>query len=96
MLMWFCSAMFRFLVIFSVLGAPFFAVVGYMVLWSVSMSLTFRFISSIGRSPVSLLSLSFIDSFVLALAINISIFCVVGILLLCAFCLYFGMFHCIL
>jgi len=95
MLMWFWSAMFRLFVIFSVLGAPFLAVVGYIFLWFVSMSLTFRLHSSTGLMPVSLLILSLSDSLVLALAMSMSICCVVGIFLFCVFGLYFGICHCI-
>lgn len=60
-LMWFCSIVVKLLFIFSVLGAPFLAVVGYIVLWFRSMSLTFRLHSSIGLSPVSLLIVSLVD-----------------------------------
>lgn len=45
------------------------------------MSLTFRFISSIGLSPVSLLIFSLVDSIRPALVVSISTFCVVGILI---------------
>jgi len=59
------------------------------------MSLTFRLHSSVGLSPVSLLTLSLSDSLVLALAISMSICFVVGILRFLAFVLYFGICHCI-
>jgi len=79
-LMWFSSVVRRLLDIFSVLAEPFLAVVGWISLWSRSMSLTFRLCSSIGLSPVSLLIVSLSDSVGLALAISISIFSFVGIL----------------
>jgi len=48
--------------IFSVLGAPLFAVIGVMVLSSVCISLVLSLHSSIGLSPVSMLSWIFIPS----------------------------------
>jgi len=72
------------------------AVVGYINRWLVSMSLTFRLCSSIGLSPVSLLILSFIDSILPVPAINVSIFCVVGIFIAFASFLYGGICHSIL
>jgi len=95
-LMWFSSVAFRLLLTFNRLGAPCFAVVGYMVLCSRSMSLAFRLLSSIGLKPVSLLIVSFIDSIGLALAINDSICAFVGILIIFACCVYFGICHSIL
>ena len=84
LLIWFCNIICRLLLIFSVLGEPFFAVVGYMVLCSRSISLTFRLHSSNGLKPVSLLIVSLVDSVVRALAISMFTFSVVGILLIFA------------
>lgn len=64
--------------IFNVLASPFFAVDGYIVLVSKFMSLTFRFMSSIGLSPVSIDILSLTASFFEDFAISMFIFSVVG------------------
>ncbi|MBA7494981.1 hypothetical protein ES702_05560 [subsurface metagenome] len=88
--MWFCSIVVKLLLIFSVLGAPFLAVVGYMVLWFKSMSLTFRLHSSMGLNPVSLLVVSLVDVGLWALAISMFRFSVVGTRLSFISCLYFG------
>ena len=94
--MYFCKVVFRLLLILSFLGAPFFAVVGYMVLCSRSMSLTFRLHSSTGLSPVSIDICSFMLSMFLALLIIFSSFAFVGILICFASALYFGISHSIL
>jgi len=85
--MWFFIIVCRLLLIFSILGEPFLAVVGYIVFRSMSMSLTFRLHSSIGLSPVSLLIVSFVDMVLRALAISMFMFSVVGIRLIFASCL---------
>ena len=87
LLMWFCIVACRLLLIFSFLGAPLLAVVGYMVLCSKSTSLTFKLHNSIGRSPVSLLSVSFIEFIFPALAIRLSTCSFVGILIVFGSCL---------
>ena len=81
MLMWFSIVACRLLLIFSFRGAPYLAVVGYMVLCSMSISLTFRVHNSMGLKPVSLLVVSFIDNTFPALAVSISICAFVGILI---------------
>ena len=60
------------------------------------MSLTFRLTNSIGLSPVSRLSLSFVAIFLPEFAIIISSFSFVGILIRCCSGLYFGIVHSIL
>lgn len=77
--MWVLKISFRLLLIFNFLGAPCFAVVGYTVFCSRSMSLTFRLQTSMGRSPVSLLNVSFTVIIFPELAINMFMFVVVGI-----------------
>ena len=74
--MWVLKISFRLLLIFSFLDAPCFAVVGYTVFCSRSMSLTFRLQTSIGRSPVSLLNVSFTVIILPELAISM-LMCVV-------------------
>ena len=80
-MMWSCIAVCRLLDIFKVLDAPYFAVVGYMVFWSGSLSLTLRLHSSMGLKPVSLLILSLIDNILPAEAMSFSSFSLVGILI---------------
>ena len=81
-----CSLSVSVLEIFSILGAPCFAVVGYTVFCSRFMSLAFSVISSMGLSPVSLLSVSLMLSVCPACAISWFRFSVVGILI----CFGFG------
>jgi len=67
-----------------------------MILWSKSMSLTFRFKSSTGLSPVSLAIESLIAKVDPEFAISISSFSLVGILMDFPSVLYNGMSHWIL
>jgi len=81
----------RLLLIFNFLGAPCFAVIGCMVLRSMSMSLTLRSLSSFGRSPVSLLIASFMELMNPALEIKESSSAVVGIRIILDWALYIGL-----
>ncbi len=67
-----------------------------MVLSSRLMSFSVRRISSIGLSPVSLLSISFVFSGFVVCVIIVSIWLVDGIFLIFASFWYFGFFHSIL
>ena len=82
--------------IFSVRAFPCLAVVGYNRFCSRSMSLTLRFVSSVGLIPVSRLICSFVAIFLPELAIIISSFSFVGIFIVCCSGLYFGICHKIL
>lgn len=77
-MIWSCIVVCRLLDIFKVLGEPFFAVVGHMVLWLKSTSSTFRLHSSTGLNPVSLLILSLIDNTLPDEAMSFSSFSLVG------------------
>ena len=76
-----CIMVCKLLLIFRVLGAPNFAVFGYISLCSRSMSLTLRLHSSTGLNPVSMLIVSCVASVLDAFAMNISSFSFVGILM---------------
>ena len=76
-------------------GFPFLAVFEWISFCSRSMSLTCSWHSSMGLNPHSLLMDSFMDITFPALAIIISSFSLVGILMVLASGLYSGMFHCI-
>ena len=67
--------------IFTVLGLPFFAVVGYTKHRSRSMSFTFSMCTSTGLSPVSLLSVSLVANVFPDSAIIMFIFSSVDILI---------------
>ena len=68
----------------SVRALPLFAVSGLTVLWSKSMSLVFSLHSSTGLNPVSILMDSFRDSSLLALAMSMSSFSLVGSAMFCS------------
>jgi len=95
-MMWSCNAFCSLLEIFNALAEPCFAVVGYMIFWSKSMSLTFRLHSSIGLKTVSLLSVSLVAKVLPELAMSISSLSLVGILIALASGLYNGISHLIL
>ena len=76
-----------------VLGFPLLAVVGLTVLCSRSMSLTLSLVRSTGRSPVFMLSCSFIERSFPALAMSICSFSLVGSAMFLASSLYMGICH---
>lgn len=76
-----CILWFRFSDTFRVLGAPCLAVIGLMTLCSVSMSFTLSRHSSTGLKPVSILIESFRAKGLLALAMSIFSFSLVGSLM---------------
>jgi len=78
---------------FIIRGAPFFAVAGCSVLVSKFTSLTFKRITSIGLSPVSIEIFSRNARCFPACEISIFSFAVVGIFGILEGCLYNGIFH---
>jgi len=92
-MMWILSICVVSVVSLSVLGLPFLAVDGLIVLVSKFVSLTFRLISSVGLSPVSIEIFSLTARLRLALDMSILSLSVVGIFGILLGCLYRGMFQ---
>lgn len=88
-----CSFVFRLYDIGRLLAHPFFAVIGFALLCSKSMSFTLSRVSSTGLMPVSMLIWSLMDRLFLALAIIIRSLSLDGKLMFLASGLYLGMFH---